>query len=201
MKHQLPQPPTYPARPMNAGRLEGSETLLGTWRYRPKWNGRRVLCHLPTMRTWNRELEEVGYQHPAFKKLQLMVGLRWPQCEWLDLEFLWGRSSVGKGAIIVLDYVIPTEHWELRQMVLHDIFADNELGGLCLPEKEQVYWSSPLLEGMERRAWEAMQKINGELQTTIFEGLVAYEVTSEYPIQLFTPLKETPYWMKYRFIN
>lgn len=186
---------------MSGGRLEGAEPLGGTWSYRPKWNGRRVLCHLPTMRTWNRELEEVGYVHPAFKKLQLLVGLRWPVCEWLDMEFLWGRTSVGKGAIIVFDYVDATDSWNDRQVVLQEIFKDNQMGALCLPEKEQVYWNNPLADGTENLAWEAMQRINGELQTTLFEGLVAYEIRAVYPTQLFSPLKETPYWMKYRFIN
>jgi hypothetical protein len=186
---------------MFGGRLENAEPLPGKHRYRPKFNGRRVLLHLPTMRTWNRQLEEVGYMHPTFKKLQLLVGPRWLAVEWLDLEFLWGRTSIGKGAIIVLDYVAADMDWVFRQIVLHDIFADNQLEDLDFPEKGQVYWSAPLREGQESAAWKHMQEINKENQTTFYEGLVAYDITSEYPIQLFSPTRVTRHWMKYRFID
>jgi hypothetical protein len=58
-KRRDPDPPTYPARPINGGRLDlAEEKDPEEWRYRPKFNGRRVLLHLPTMRTWNKELVE-----------------------------------------------------------------------------------------------------------------------------------------------
>ncbi len=63
MKKHIPEPLaiTYPARPINGGHLlkawESGQVLdHEEWRYRPKYNGRRVLLHVPTMRTWNRQL-------------------------------------------------------------------------------------------------------------------------------------------------
>jgi hypothetical protein len=200
MKAFWPDPPSYPARPMDGGRQFPGEPLRGLWKYRPKFKGRRVLCHIPTMRTWNRELEEVGYMHPAFKKLQLLVGMRWPECEWIDCEFIWGTTSVGKGAIIVLDYVVAETEWSIRQSTLQGIFEKNQLGpNLKLPEKEQVYWCNPLIENTVESAWEEMQEINDKAYTTFYEGLVGYDMEARYPIQLFSSKRMTQHWMKYRF--
>lgn len=209
-KQEPPPPPpiTYPARPMNGGRLEKAEPLDGEWQFRPKWNGRRVLCHTPTMRTWNRQLEEVGYVHPAFRKLHMIVSdsdLWPPVIEWLDLEFLWGRSSVGKGAIIVLDYCSGNEPWKTRMFNLSNM-GFHRLGGgprgLAIPEKETVYFGVPIpnLEHPQV-VWDDMQIINAEEKTTLFEGLVAYNINEPYPIQLFGPKRETRHWIKYRFID
>lgn len=202
MSEPLVRPPTYPARPMNGGRLEEAEPLEGMWRFKPKWNGKRVLMHVPSERTWNRELEEINTSsHPAFHKLNLIIGLRWPEVEWLDLEFLWGRHSIAKGAVVVLDCVriMP---WDERNAMLKDCFT---LDGLLRlgqrPEKNGVYFGCAFPDNNLFKPWAKMQEINKEWGVTFYEGLVAYETKQPYPMQLFSPKRETRHWIKYRFIN
>jgi hypothetical protein len=200
-----PSPPTYPARPMNGGRLEKAEPLdVEEWRYRPKYNGRRVLLHLPTMRTWNRQLEENNWTFPALKKLKEIIEMSdlWPPVlEWLDLELLYGKTSVGKRSVIVLDYVSANEAWWDRMMNLNMVFCDHSLSTHARPKDDAVYFAQPLGKADTHAVWEELQGRNKELGVTFYEGLVACEMESRYPIQLFSPKKETRHWIKYRFVN
>jgi hypothetical protein len=203
-------PPTFPARPMNGGNLfqawaSGQELDPEDWRYRPKYNGRRVLMHVPTGRTWNRELEEVNYQHPAFKKVKEIIetGDMWPPVlQWLDLEFLWGRHSLGKGSVIVLDYVSQEPWWD-RMMNLNMVFGEQKLDGLAKPLSNEVYLARPMskISAEIVIAWEEMALLNQDWGVTFFEGLVACELRAAYPVQLFSPKKETRHWIKYRFVT
>jgi hypothetical protein len=205
-----PAPPTYPARPMNGGNLfqawaSGQELDPEDWRYRPKYNGRRVLLHLPTMRTWNRQLEENNWVFPAFKKLKDIIEESdiWPPVlQWLDLELLYGKTSVAKRSIIVLDYVSQEPWWD-RMMNLQTVFSDHKLDGLARPLDNEVYFAPPMskISAEIVIAWEEMALLNQDWGATFFEGLVAYELKAAYPVQLFSPTKETRHWMKYRFVK
>lgn len=138
---------------------------------------------------------------PAFKKLQLIIGLRWPEVEWMDLEFLWGRHSIGKGAIVVLDYV-SEEFWALRQKRLAELFLEIEWP-TTIEEvlNNGVYWAQSMSPEQALPCWEEMQESNQKTGVTFYEGLVAYDIEQPYPVQLFSPKKETRHWVKYRFIQ
>lgn len=200
-----PPPPTYPARPMNGGRLEKAEPLplgAGIWRYRPKYNGRRVLLHVPTMRTWNRQLEENNWIFPCFKKLReiiygpTVVG----GFEWLDIELLYGKTSIAKRSLVVLDYV-SDEPWIDRMTNLDKAFGEQSLLTTGQPKDDEVYFARPLSQFQEHDTWLAMQDENKTWGVTFYEGLVSYNISEPYPIQLFSPKKETRHWIKYRFID
>ena len=45
---------TYPARPIQGGRLELAPTKRGVWYAEPKLNDWRALMHTPTGTMWNR---------------------------------------------------------------------------------------------------------------------------------------------------
>ncbi len=211
-----PPPPTYPARPMNGGRLEMAEPLdMEQWRYRPKYNGRRVLLHVPTGRTWNRQLEENSWVFPSFKKLRDIIETQnndltvhsdvWEACtrmEWLDIELLYGKTSVAKRSLVVLDYISQNEIWWDRMVNLNAVFGEQMLLTNGEPMPDEVYFARPLTEMMEPQlVWEEMQEQNKAMGCTFYEGLVAYDIRSKYPIQLFSPTRETRHWIKYRFIN
>lgn len=205
-----PLPPTYPARPMNGGRLEQAEPIdPEEWRFRPKYNGRRVLLHVPTMRTWNRELEENNWgcrkDFPAFGTLQNIIyqGDLWPPVlEWMDLELLYGKTSVGKRSIVVLDYV-SSEPWWDRMVNLNLVFGEQDLDILGQPKEDEVYFARPMskLPSDALKAWLEMQEMNKEWSSTFYEGLVAYNMRAAYPVQLFSPKRETRHWIKMRFVT
>jgi hypothetical protein len=206
-----PPPPTYPARPINGGRLEEAwkvdEKDPEEWRYRPKYNGRRVLVHIPTLRTWNRQLEENNWgTFPAFKLLKELIETSdlWPPVlEWVDVEFLYGKTSIGKGSIVVLDYVSANEVWWDRMMNLNMAFGEQNLTDLGQPRENEVYFARPInkLPTEVLQTWADMQEQNKKWGATFYEGLVAYEMRSKYPIQLFNPSRETRHWIKHRFID
>jgi hypothetical protein len=199
-----PEPPTYPARPMNGGRLELAEPLEGEWRYRPKYNGRRVLLHVPTMRTWNRRLDPNNWVFPALARLREKIEsepLLKTTLEWLDLELLYGRTSVANRSVIVLDYISDKEVWWDRMVNLNIVFGEVALFHDDVPGDGQVRFSFPFKENLANLVWDNMQKQNKTLAATLFEGLVAYNTKAVYPIQLFSPGKETRHWIKYRFID
>ncbi len=193
------RPPTYAAKPFFGGRFEDAEPLDGTWWWKPKWNGRRLIFHVPSERTWNKEGNEVNWRsYPAFHKLALLIGLHWPSFEWLDIEFLYGRHSMGKGAIIVLD-VINEKPWGERQADLATLFGDKELKFFIAPLKHEIYYGPHLKTNDPLKAWLAMQEFNKTWDLVFYEGLVGYEISKPYPIQLFSHDRVTPTWVKYRF--
>lgn len=205
-KHPPPPPPTFPARPMNGGKLELAEPLEEDWRYRPKYNGRRVLFHVPTMRTWNRNLEENAWSTLQVFRIINVICQNQPLLEWLDLELLHGKISVGKKSVIILDYV-SEETWLDRQAKLQKVFGANLLNiyeedigenEIYLPPIFKAQYDFPIWEDMP---WEDLQEMNTKLGCTFYEGLVAYNINQPYPIQLFSPTKETRHWIKYRFIT
>jgi hypothetical protein len=208
-----PPPPTYPARPINGGNLEVALQVdpldPALWMYRPKWNGRRVLLHVPTMRTWNRQLEENAWVFPALKKLMDIVnyGDIWPPTlEWLDIELLYGKTSIAKRALIVLDFVSENMIWQDRNAVLKMAFEGHLLESIYQqPQHDEVYFFHPSISGNPEsdllKEWQEMQELNKEWGATFYEGLVAYDMRAKYPVQLFSPNKETRHWIKYRFIT
>jgi hypothetical protein len=118
--------------------------------------------------------------------------------EWLDVEFLYGRHSMGKGAIIVLD-VINSKPWGERQASLATAFGEKELRFFVAPIKHEIYYGPHLKTNDTLKAWLAMQEFNKTWGLTFYEGLVGSEISKPYQIQLGRPDRETPYWVKYRF--
>jgi ATP-dependent DNA ligase len=57
-----PKPPTYPARPLNGGKLELARPKRGEWYAEPKFNGWRTLVHRHTGAMFNRQLEPLSIQ-------------------------------------------------------------------------------------------------------------------------------------------
>jgi hypothetical protein len=160
------------------------------------------------MRTWNRQLEENAWVFPALKKLMDIVnyGDIWPPTlEWLDIELLYGKTSVAKRALIVLDFVSENMIWLERDATLKMAFEGHLLESVDQqPQHDEVYFFSPPISGPNEyllKVWQEMQDLNHEWGATFYEGLVAYNIGEKYPVQLFSPNKETRHWRKFRFVN
>jgi hypothetical protein len=123
----------------------------------------------------------------------------------MDVELLYGKTSVAKRALIVLDYVSATETWLERNINLSIIFQEHILDSVYhQPEHDKVYFFNPPISGDDSyllKVWLEMQGLNQEWGATFYEGLVAYNLGQPYPMQLFSPLRETRHWIKYRFIT
>ena len=97
---------TYPARPIQGGRLDLAPPKRGLWYAEPKLNDWRAIIHTPTGTMWNRHgtrLTIADCFRPALAALAKLAsrGLVWADCEALER-----RHNLGRGTLVVLD-VIP----------------------------------------------------------------------------------------------
>ncbi|MGH7968729.1 MAG: hypothetical protein ACREIC_08390, partial [Limisphaerales bacterium] len=116
-------PPTYPARPINGGRLELAPPKPGQWWYAAKYNGWRALVHAPTGLMFNRYAQplsiaaEFATALKALREVVLIAG--GAPVEWFDCEALDRRHSLSRGTLLAFDYVTPstvtTEPWIKRK--------------------------------------------------------------------------------------
>ena len=114
---------TYPARPIQGGRLELAPPKRGLWYAEPKLNGWRALIHTPTGTMWNRHgtlLTIADCFRPALATLAKLAsrGLVWADCEALER-----RHNLGRGTLVVLD-VVPesgTPSYEQRRAMLESL--------------------------------------------------------------------------------
>src|ERR1043165_1002522 len=111
---------TFPARPIQGGRLEWAPPKRGLWYAEPKLNGWRALIYTPTGTMWNRHgalLTIADCFRPALAALAKLAarGLVWADCEALER-----RHNLGRGTLVVLD-VVPESgrpRYEQRRALL-----------------------------------------------------------------------------------
>ena len=192
---------TYPARPMNGGPLNGSPKL-GRWLYEPKYNGWRVLVHVPTGTCFNRHGQPLSIQDEFAVALGMLRG----GCPytWLDCEALERRHGLGRGTLILLD-ILDRARIPYERRMLTGLEWPNRPSPLPLdkpPAAESGYTAAGPFEGLVdvRRVWDWMQRINQQWGCTFYEGVVAKRADSLYPLQLQSPDRTTPDWVKHRFV-
>jgi ATP-dependent DNA ligase len=189
------QPPTYPARPINGGPLELAPRKPGRWEYEPKYNGWRMLVHALTGSMFNRHgqpLSIVAEFGRALKRLRaaavLVVG---NAVEWFDCEALDRRHALGRGILLVFDY-LPTlsgvgEPWRKRKERVAQIFREHEWRQV--PRPEALYGGQPhdpaALDPQE--LYRQLRQLNGRWGCPFYEGVVAKRITDVYPVQLRSP--------------
>jgi len=132
---------TYPARPIQGGRLELAPPKRGLWYAEPKLNGWRTLIHTPTGTMWNRQgslLTIADCFRPALAALAKLAtrGLVWADCEALER-----RHNLGRGTLVVLD-VVPesgTPCYEQRRAMLETIIPTDAVftGDTARPVRAQ----------------------------------------------------------------
>ena len=103
----MQSPITYPARPINGGPFDKALPKFGEWHYSPKYNGWRVMVHIPSGKMWNRlnqPLTIAAEFDAAVSQLRDSLNgdarFAWADCEGLDR-----RHSLGRGSLILLDLV------------------------------------------------------------------------------------------------
>jgi hypothetical protein len=111
-------PPFYPARPVNGGPLPIALPKSGAWTLEGKYNGWRAWVHNPTGAMFNRDLEPLSINGEFEPALHLLRAMPW---EWSDVEALERRHDIGRGSLILLDYlpINPAETYTERKSYLH----------------------------------------------------------------------------------
>ena len=199
---------TYPARPIQGGRLELAPPKRGLWYAEPKLNGWRALIHTPTGTMWNRHgslLTIADCFRPALGALAKLGsrGLVWADCEALER-----RHSLGRGTLVVLD-VVPesrTPSYEQRRAMLEAIIPIDAVfsgdtsravpcGSVVLTTTIRADSHADALAFYQR-----LRAANRAFGCDFFEGVVMKRADSIYPVQLRSATEEFRWWVKHRFV-
>jgi ATP-dependent DNA ligase len=200
---------TFPARPIQGGRLELAPPKRGLWYAEPKLNGWRALIHTPTGTMWNRHgtlLTIADCFRPALAALAKLSprGLVWADCEALER-----RHNLGRGTLVVLD-VIPesgTPIYTARRAMLESLLpCDPVFDG----DSSRPVPSGAVVLTPTRRAdshaqalafYQRLRDANCMLGCDFFEGVVMKRADSAYPVQLRGASDEFRGWVKHRFLT
>ncbi|MGB8166154.1 MAG: hypothetical protein WCF18_01600 [Chthoniobacteraceae bacterium] len=185
--------PTYPARPINGGPLEKARPKHGKWACEPKVNGWRALVHVPSGTMWNRHGEKLsiaGDFKTALAKLrELAIVLA-------DCEALERRHNIGRGSLIVLDWISGAPYLERRA------YLESALQGHVRPashEPDSISLIPSFDADKATELYELLKTMNAEARCEFYEGIVMKRTTASYPNQLINPTRETTDWVKHRW--
>ena len=127
---------------------------------------------------------------------------------WADCEALERRHNLGRGTLVVLDYVpesgAPT--YEQRRAILESLLPSNPVfsgdttqpvpcGAVVLTPRHRAASHADALAFYER-----LRAANRLLHCDFFEGVVMKRADSIYPVQLRSATEECRGWVKHRFV-
>lgn len=224
-------PPTYPLRPMNGGNLDKNKfSGIGTYAFEPKVNGWRTLVNTRTGSMFNRKGERLSIEGEFEEVLSALrhESSRTGLPDWLDCEAFERRHNLGRGSLVVLDWLTPRSPWEQRQELMSmmidecarrsSVFQSWKHEQFAPPENKVLWFAYNYEREEDQRAlgpgrgativdpdltpeaaWPRLKAVNKALGCELFEGLVAKKVDSLYPFQLIDPQRETSDWIKTRW--
>jgi len=201
----VPSPPTYPARPIGGGRLELAPKKPGVWHAEPKYNGRRALVHCPTGAMWNRHGGRLTIAHDFESALAQLRALSNQGLEWADCEALERRHAIGRGTLVVLDWIVECATYLERREFLSSLIETERLSlgeWSTFPSGALVLPPSLRDEGDAVHAlYNSLKERNRALRCDFFEGVVMKRASAPYPIQLRSDSEESRVLVKHRFLR
>ena len=200
---------TFPARPIQGGRLDLAPPKRGLWFAEPKLNGWRALIHTPTGTMWNRHgtlLTIADCFRPALAALAKLAsrGLVWADCEALER-----RHNLGRGTLVVLD-VIPesgTPIYTARRALLESLLPCDPVfdGDSSRPAPCGTVVLTPARcadsHAHALAFYQRLRVANRAMGCDFFEGVVVKRADSPYPVQLRSATEEFRGWVKHRFLT
>lgn len=201
--------PTFPARPINGGKLSATNVDANCW-YEPKVNGWRTMVHLPTLTMYNRHGDACSLT-AEFENAMLELKHYLHPYDWVDCEGLERRHGLCRGVLIVLDLPVNILDYDMRREEMRSKLPLFPLNTKVthgrkvfmlprVPAKDApVLWE--LLQSANDKLTEDNWATSGGKRIDFYEGLVAKHALSRYPIQTRSDSEEFPFWTKHRFIN
>ena len=201
---------TYPARPIQGGRLELAPPKRGVWFAEPKMNGWRALVHTPSGTMWNRHGSKLTIAHCFCDALEDLRDLADEGLLWADCEALERRHDMARGTLVVLD-AIPADPMFTPSYTERRAFLES----LGIPQEP---YSSGIQEGNERPLllttsvpacaqnellafYQSLKTANWKFGVEFFEGVVMKRGDAHYPVQLRSSTEECRDWVKHRFLQ
>ena len=196
---------SYPARPLQGGKLDRAPKKIGLWYAQPKYNGWRALVHCPSGAMWNRHGGRLSIAHEFDAALRELKKLSATGLVWADCEAMERRHNVGRRSLIVLDWIpdsgSPT--YEERRSFLEQFLPLERmsLGEGTMPE-DSVLLAPSIAEmnGQALQLYRSLEAINRSVLADVFEGVVMKRAVSAYPVQLRSPDEKCRFWQKHRFL-
>ena len=195
---------TYPARPLDGGPMQHALPKPGVWFVEPKINDWRAMVHVPSLTMFNRQGEPFSIADKFTPALERLKNLPF---EWLDVLALERRHSIGRGSLILMDWIFPKIGTGCDY-----VFRRKQLELECLSESipkhsplnEKIASNSVLLMPSFKAVEAAnlythLQRCNKELGEEFYEGVVMKKGSAPYPAQLRDPDLKTAYWVKHRW--
>lgn len=202
----VPTPITFPARPIQGGKLDRAPKKTGLWFAEPKFNGWRALVHCPSGAMWNRHGGRLSIEREFGAALRELRRLSEAGLVWADCEAMGRRHKIGCGTLIVLDW-IPEDGspvYEERRAFLESLVP---LERMSLGDEPTIPASSMLLtpsiadaDGAALRLYRSLESINRAARADVFEGVVMKRGGSLYPVQLRSPTEESRCLVKHRYL-
>ena len=197
------RPCTYPARPINGGAMERALPKTGQWRCEPKYNGWRALVHAPTGTMFNRHGERLTIAREFSSALALVREIHLVASagavEWFDCEALERRHGLGRGTLMVFDYIVPgsRESYVERKARLLQVLPVHEYS---TPPRTDQACAVPASGTLSDLAfYRSLRQLNAQWRCPFYEGIVAKRADSVYPVQLRSATLEFAGWVKHRW--
>ena len=200
---------TYPARPIQGGRLELAPPKRGLWYAEPKLNGWRALIHTSTGTMWNRHgalLTIADCFRPALGVLAKLAGRG---LVWADCEALERRHNLGRGTLVVLDVIPETgaPSYEQRRVMLETLLPKDAVlsGDASLQVPCGAVVLAPTIRAESHADalafYQRLRDANRALRCDFFEGVVMRRADAAYPVQLRSATEEFRGFVKHRFLT
>jgi ATP-dependent DNA ligase len=205
-KAEAPTPITFPARPIQGGKLDKAPRKTRLWFAEPKYNGWRALVHCPTGAMWNRHGGRLSIEREFGAALCELRALSRRGLVWADCEAMGRRHKIGCGTLIVLDWITEDGSlvYEERRAFLEGLVP---LERMSLGEEPTIPADSLLLtpsiadkDGAALRLYRSLESINRAAKADVFEGVVMKRGGSLYPVQLRSATEESRAWCKHRWL-
>jgi len=196
---------SYPARPIQGGKLDRAPKKIGLWYAQPKYNGWRAVVHCPSGTMWNRHGGRLSIAHEFDAALRELKKLSERGLVWADCEAMERRHKVGRRSLIVLDWIADSESptYEERRAFLESLLPLERMsfGEGTMPE-DSVLLAPSIAEtnGQALQLYRSLEAINRSVLTDVFEGVVMKRAVSAYPVQLRSPDEKCRFWQKHRFL-
>lgn len=205
---KLPPLLTYPARPIQGGRLELAPPKRGLWYAEPKFNGWRALVHTQSGTMWNRHGKGLTIAPCFAEALDELRDLSEEGLLWADCEALERRHDLARGTLIVLDAISAdpkfTPTYQERRAFLESLRIPQERFFSGIHEGEPrpllLTTSVPACSQNELLAfYHQLRAANHTLKAPFFEGIVMKMGEAAYPIQLRSSTEECRALVKHKW--
>lgn len=202
---RVPSLISYPARPIQGGKLDRAPKKIGLWYAQPKYNGWRAVVHCPSGTMWNRHGGRLSIAHEFDAALRELKKLSERGLIWADCEAMERRHNVGRRSLIVLDWIPDSESptYEERRVFLESLLPLERMSlGEGTIQEDSVLLAPSIADtnGQALQLYRSLGAINRTVLADVFEGVVMKRAVSAYPVQLRSATEESRALIKHRFL-